>query len=67
MRGDAAWVSCVEVIRPFGSSRTDAAARMQATNVFVREEKGWRIVHHHSAPIRLPSEKTQGSDRSMLN
>jgi ketosteroid isomerase-like protein len=47
--GDAAWVSCVEVIRPFGSSRSDAAARMQSTNVFVREDGEWKLLHHHAS------------------
>jgi ketosteroid isomerase-like protein len=50
VRGEIAWVSCVEVIRPFGSTRADAAARMQATNVFMREEGGeWRMLHHHAS------------------
>ena len=49
VRGDAAWVSCVEVIRTFGSSRSDAAARMQATNVFVREDGDWKLLHHHAS------------------
>lgn len=47
--GDIAWVSCVEIIRPFGASATDAPARMQATNLFAREEGGWKIVHHHAS------------------
>lgn len=63
--GDTGWVVLVEQIETrHGEERVTATT--QATNVFVREEKGWRIVHHHSAPIRLPpAEKTQ--ERSMLN
>lgn len=50
VRGDLAWVRCVEVMRPFGSTPEDEPARMQATNVFVREEDGeWRMVHHHAS------------------
>ena len=46
---DVAWVVCVEIIRPFGMSQDDAAARMQATNVFVRRDGAWRMVHHHAS------------------
>jgi len=47
--GDIAWVVCVEVIRPFGLAGEDAAARMQATNVFVRRDGTWRLAHHHAS------------------
>jgi len=47
--GDLAWVACVEVIRPFGMREEDAAARMQATNVFRRSDGVWRLVHHHAS------------------
>lgn len=49
VRGDFAWVACVEVIRPFGSTRADAAARMQATNLFTREDGQWLMLHHHAS------------------
>ncbi|MEP6770014.1 MAG: nuclear transport factor 2 family protein [Acidobacteriota bacterium] len=47
--GEMAWVSCVEVIRPFGSARQDAAARMQATNLFARGDGDWKMIHHHAS------------------
>ena len=47
--GDLAWVACVEVIRPFGIGDDEAAARMQATNVFLRDDGEWRMVHHHAS------------------
>jgi ketosteroid isomerase-like protein len=47
--GEIAWVLCVEVLRPFGLSGEDAAARMQATNVFVRQDGVWRMAHHHAS------------------
>ncbi len=47
--GDTAWVSCVEVIRPFGSDRSDAAARMQSTNIFILESGEWKLLHHHAS------------------
>ena len=54
--GDTGWVVLIEQIETrHGDERV--AASTQATNVFVREAAGWRIVHHHAAPIRLPAEK----------
>lgn len=45
---DTAYVLCTEVV-PGGS--------LAATNLFVREDGVWRLVHHHAAPIaRLPSQ-----------
>jgi ketosteroid isomerase-like protein len=62
--GDTGWVVLIEQIDTrHGEERVAASA--QATNVFVREASGWRLVHHHSAPIRLPSEPVQG--KTMLN
>jgi ketosteroid isomerase-like protein len=54
--GEIAWVLCVEVIRPFGLSGEDAAARMQATNVFVRRDGVWRMAHHHASPSASADE-----------
>lgn len=49
VHGDFAWVSCVEVIRPFGDTSGEAAARMQATNLFLREDGAWKLLHHHAS------------------
>ena len=48
--GDLAWVTCVEVITPFGGDSTSDSARMQATNLFGRVGDQWRLVHHHASP-----------------
>ncbi len=48
--GDLAWVTCVEVIVPFGAEDDGDAARMQATNLFGRIQGEWRMVHHHASP-----------------
>lgn len=61
--GDTAWVSCVEVIRPFGSERAAAAARMQSTNIFVREEGEWKLFHHHASAS--PDEDETGEDETV--
>ncbi|BDG05516.1 nuclear transport factor 2 family protein [Anaeromyxobacter oryzae] len=41
--GDVAFVTCHEVIEEGG--------RLAATNVFVREDGTWRMVHHQATPI----------------
>ena len=57
--GDFACVTCVEVILPFGADEDEDAARMQATNVFVRANGQWRMVHHHASasPARAAEEE----------
>jgi uncharacterized protein (TIGR02246 family) len=50
LAGDLAWVTCVEVIVPFGADEESEAARMQATNLFGRVDGEWRLVHHHASP-----------------
>ncbi len=47
--GNLAWVTCVEVITPFGGDEEVDAARMQATNVFGRVNGEWRMLHHHAS------------------
>jgi ketosteroid isomerase-like protein len=67
--GETAWVVLIEQIETrHGDERVAASA--QATNVFVREPDGWRLVHHHSAPIRLPAElplPEKEKEKTMLN
>jgi ketosteroid isomerase-like protein len=40
--GDVAFVTCHEVL---------PGVRLAATNVFVREGRAWRMVHHQASPI----------------
>ena len=40
--GEVAYVTCHEVV---------GAGRLVATNVFVREDGAWRLVHHQSSPM----------------
>jgi hypothetical protein len=47
--GDAAFVICREVL-PQGE--------LVATNLFVREDGAWRMVHHHAGPIAAPDDDT---------
>ena len=48
VEGDCAWVSCLENITSVVVGRANQYA-VWATNVFVRAEGGWRIVHHHAS------------------
>jgi len=43
--GDTGFVTCYEMI---GDSL------LAATNVFVREDGAWKLVHHHAGPCNLP-------------
>jgi len=42
LAGDAAIVSCRELV---------AGSPLIATNVFVREDERWRLLHHHAGPV----------------
>lgn len=64
LEGDVAWVTCVEAISPFGAEGPDATARMQATNVFRRQNGEWRMIHHHASPS--PGEEG-GQDEEPVN
>ena len=44
--GDLAWVTCNENLLDTGATQAVAA-----TNVFVRHDRGWRLLHHHGSPV----------------
>jgi ketosteroid isomerase-like protein len=45
--GDAGIVTCYE-------GNGDHPAHLAATNVFVLEDGGWHMVHHHAGPLASP-------------
>jgi ketosteroid isomerase-like protein len=45
--GAAAYVICGEAVE-------GRATGLVATNTFVREDGGWRMIHHHSGPVARP-------------
>lgn len=48
--GETAWVSCIEnVTSTFEGGFTTAL--VEATNIFVRRNGEWRLVHHHTTPL----------------
>jgi ketosteroid isomerase-like protein len=55
VRGDLAWVVCVERITSGGGG-----GAVLATNVFRNEAGRWRMVHHHGSPFvpAAPSRST---------
>lgn len=56
--GEVAIVTCREAER-------GRAAGLVATNVFVREDGAWRIVHHHAGPLASPVEPAELDPRSL--
>ena len=49
VEGNCGWVSCVENITSVIDGKASNFS-IQATNVFVQSDDGWRIVHHHASP-----------------
>ena len=47
--GELAVVFCLENLEAIGAQGDPA--RMQATNVFRRENETWKMVHHHASPM----------------
>lgn len=57
--GDTAYVLCFEVF---------AGSRLAATNIFVREDGAWRLVHHQAGPVaRQAEEDEEPTDPGVLN
>lgn len=55
-QGDVAVVLCEEAL---------PASTLVATNLFVREEGGWRMVHHQAAPMLFPEMRHRRFPRAM--
>ena len=52
--GDLAWVTCTENILSEVGGRVGVTAIL-ATNLFERDDEGWRLVHHHASHQLGPS------------
>ncbi len=48
--GDLGWVTCTENILSDVRGRV-AVTAILATNLFVRDAAGWRMVHHHASHV----------------
>ena len=52
--GDLAWVVLTENLES-QHREGSAAAQVQATNIFERQEGRWFLVHHHGSPVYSPN------------
>ena len=50
VRGELAWVVCVERIRSTGPAGEAMVGAVIATNVFRLDGDAWKLVHHHGSP-----------------
>ncbi|MBI3940190.1 MAG: nuclear transport factor 2 family protein [Acidobacteria bacterium] len=48
--GPIAWVTCLEEITS-DSGQGLGAALAQATNIYMKVGKSWKLVHHHASPV----------------
>ena len=57
VEGGTAWVNCVEQVT--SSFETGfSTAWVQATNIYVKRDGDWRLVHHHASPIPHAEDET---------
>ena len=52
VEGDFAWVTCLENITVFEETSFDSV-QAAATNLFIRRDGRWLMVHHHASPIPM--------------
>ena len=57
VEGDTAWVNCVEEVTSSYANGFSTAS-VQATNIFVRRDDEWRLVHHHASAIPTTQDET---------
>ncbi|MEO0812380.1 MAG: nuclear transport factor 2 family protein [Myxococcota bacterium] len=50
--GDVAFITCVERV-------PEVDSELVATNVFIRRDNQWLLIHHHSGPLRMPQGLTR--------
>jgi len=54
--GEMAWVQCLEQIRNLGETGEQLSVA-RATNLFVKDGGGWRMILHHASPVPSPMEE----------
>ena len=50
--GDFAWITCLENITVFEETSFDSV-QAAATNLFIRRDGRWLMIHHHASPIPM--------------
>lgn len=58
--GDTAMVNCREIVTDGHGTKVV----LLATNLFTREERSWRIVHHHVGPAPRVAPESEGTLRT---
>ena len=58
VRGDMGFVVCDELVGPH---------KLLATNIFVREDGQWMLVHHHAAPVYADEAPIEATPERDLN
>ncbi len=51
--GNAAWVCCLESVTT-ASQNNVSSTLIEATNIFLRRDGRWLMVHHHTTPLTEP-------------
>lgn len=59
--GDVAYVLCHERLR---DAAGEVAGTLVATNLFVREPEGWKLVLHHAGPTPVADAPTEEAEPS---
>lgn len=62
----AAWVVLIEEIEAQQGEQVVHAYAL-ATNLFLREDGAWRLVHHHAAPTATPPPEKPAATRRTLH
>ena len=55
---DSAFVICYEAVNE---------AVLVATNIFVREGRGWKLAHHHAGPVSPPADEEEEEAESAIH
>jgi ketosteroid isomerase-like protein len=50
VEGETAWVNCIEQVTSAFETGF-STAWVEATNLFVKRDAVWRLVHHHASPL----------------
>lgn len=56
--GDAAWVSCLADITTAQTDRFSTGL-IETTNIFVRHQGRWLLVHHHTTPLSREADSSK--------
>jgi ketosteroid isomerase-like protein len=51
--GDVAWICCLENVTTAYQDESSSAL-IEATNIFLRQQGRWLMVHHHTTPLVEP-------------